>query len=562
MRVEYITTNMSTQDAHTTKQSLLAMARNLYFLYSELNDGDDLPEWCKFKLSASEKELTDITNYLTARVIKCCADSKISSENLQFEIKKSMINNHLDEGLFDFFKKRKKQNVNIQNYFKQLMSTSSASNKNFDGGVTQLFKDCSILISLLEAKGVHKEKRKKELRYNQEAHINHLHFIRSKLDEAYKYLKLISSRTNTSARISPEAVKENKSFERSHNPFSKAMQISNDIKRNEYSKYYYKNSKEEVDRDNMYGIIKMIPIELKIIASKHNFTEGEKNELAGMMAEHLKSILDRLNSVLESERITRLSTNMYADAITIEFTNSPGRYINNKLFNLLRKSELIANKYYSIDSAIFNKSYFTISNANINANKIISIVTNHLNLITTIKNNLIDIKSLKSESYGKAHYKNFLANPDRAANYIGVNNSFNEKSNLEGWIDKHKAITSQANFSSVKDDLISLIGLNMLNKKYLSDNQKDMLSENLNKSLSAYCDKIIATIKSALLDMYSASSGLSLAYDNKEKSERELNSRSDKPFKTPGFKTNIGQNQINRQQNQMGPSDEDRYRKE
>ena len=45
-------------DSHegsTAKKALLTMAKDLYHLYVTLNDSDDLPEWCHYKLATSRK---------------------------------------------------------------------------------------------------------------------------------------------------------------------------------------------------------------------------------------------------------------------------------------------------------------------------------------------------------------------------------------------------------------------------------------------------------------------------------------------------------------------------
>ena len=88
------------------KRSLLTMAKDLYNLYMTLEDTDDLPEWCHYKLATSRKDLSDITDYLTSKVMKHCLDREMSQEDLRLEIKKSMIDNTLSEGLFDLFKKK------------------------------------------------------------------------------------------------------------------------------------------------------------------------------------------------------------------------------------------------------------------------------------------------------------------------------------------------------------------------------------------------------------------------------------------------------------------------
>ena len=89
------------------KRSLLTMAKDLYNLYMTLKDTDDLPEWCHYKLATSRKDLSDITDYLTSKVMKYFLDNNMTQEEIRLEIKKSMIDNVLSEGLFDFLKKKK-----------------------------------------------------------------------------------------------------------------------------------------------------------------------------------------------------------------------------------------------------------------------------------------------------------------------------------------------------------------------------------------------------------------------------------------------------------------------
>ena len=83
------------------KRSLLTMAKDLYNLYMTLEDTDDLPEWCHYKLATSRKDLSDITDYLTSKVMKLCLDREMSQEDLRLEIKKSMINSTLNERVFN-----------------------------------------------------------------------------------------------------------------------------------------------------------------------------------------------------------------------------------------------------------------------------------------------------------------------------------------------------------------------------------------------------------------------------------------------------------------------------
>ena len=83
------------KEGQMAKRALLTMAKDLYNLYMTLNDHDDLPEWCHYKLATSRKDLSDITDYLTSKVMKKCLDKEMGPEDLRLEIKKSMVDDLL-----------------------------------------------------------------------------------------------------------------------------------------------------------------------------------------------------------------------------------------------------------------------------------------------------------------------------------------------------------------------------------------------------------------------------------------------------------------------------------
>ena len=102
---DYGTQMSDTNEGEMAKRALLTMAKDLYNLYISLNDGDDLPEWCHYKLATSRKDLSDITDYLTSKVMKRCLDSNMTPDKLRLEIRKSMSDSLLEEGFFsDTFK--------------------------------------------------------------------------------------------------------------------------------------------------------------------------------------------------------------------------------------------------------------------------------------------------------------------------------------------------------------------------------------------------------------------------------------------------------------------------
>lgn len=99
--LDYGSKKSDSYEGMTAKTTLLTMAKDLYELYCTLNDEDDLPEWCHYKLATSSKDLSDITDYLTSKIMKHCIDNKISENNIRKLIKNNIIKKNINEGLFD-----------------------------------------------------------------------------------------------------------------------------------------------------------------------------------------------------------------------------------------------------------------------------------------------------------------------------------------------------------------------------------------------------------------------------------------------------------------------------
>ena len=97
------------KEGQMARRALLTMAKDLYNLYITLNDHDDLPEWCHYKLATSRKDLSDITDYLTSKVMKMCVDKNMSTEDLRLEINNSMSDSILEESFGDFISSAKKK---------------------------------------------------------------------------------------------------------------------------------------------------------------------------------------------------------------------------------------------------------------------------------------------------------------------------------------------------------------------------------------------------------------------------------------------------------------------
>ena len=79
------------------KTTLLTMGRDLYNLYMLLNDQDDLPQWCHYKLAKSSADLSTVTDYLTSKITKLCLDKNISQNQLRSYIKESMKHNLFED---------------------------------------------------------------------------------------------------------------------------------------------------------------------------------------------------------------------------------------------------------------------------------------------------------------------------------------------------------------------------------------------------------------------------------------------------------------------------------
>lgn len=91
----------------TAKQTLLTMSKDLYTLYTSINDADDLPEWCHYKLATSSKDLSDVSDYLSSKILKHCIDNNISENDLRKIIKIKISESTINEGIGDLYGKFK-----------------------------------------------------------------------------------------------------------------------------------------------------------------------------------------------------------------------------------------------------------------------------------------------------------------------------------------------------------------------------------------------------------------------------------------------------------------------
>jgi len=73
----------SSYEGDTMKKELLTMARDLYNLYKILDDSDDLPQWCHYKIAKSSNELSSVNKYLTSKIMKKVLDQNMSEQELK-----------------------------------------------------------------------------------------------------------------------------------------------------------------------------------------------------------------------------------------------------------------------------------------------------------------------------------------------------------------------------------------------------------------------------------------------------------------------------------------------
>ena len=88
--LDYGHTKSDSGEGKMAKTTLITMARDLYNLYMLLNDQDDLPQWCHYKLAKSSADLSTVNDYLSSKITKMCLDKKISESELKELITLSM----------------------------------------------------------------------------------------------------------------------------------------------------------------------------------------------------------------------------------------------------------------------------------------------------------------------------------------------------------------------------------------------------------------------------------------------------------------------------------------
>ena len=88
--LDYGHTKSDSGEGKMSKTTLITMGRDLYNLYMLLNDQDDLPQWCHYKLAKSSADLATVNDYLTSKITKICLDRNMQMSDVKSIVKKSM----------------------------------------------------------------------------------------------------------------------------------------------------------------------------------------------------------------------------------------------------------------------------------------------------------------------------------------------------------------------------------------------------------------------------------------------------------------------------------------
>ena len=95
-------------EGETAKTALLSMAKDLYELYISLNDSDDLPEWCHYKIASSKSELKAVADYLTSKIMKHNLDTQGYDLKSRYEAShKTFMSESFFSNIFNKFKNKK-----------------------------------------------------------------------------------------------------------------------------------------------------------------------------------------------------------------------------------------------------------------------------------------------------------------------------------------------------------------------------------------------------------------------------------------------------------------------
>lgn len=88
--LDYGSVKSDAGEGKMAKTTLLTMAKDLYNLYKILNDQDDLPQWCHYKLARSSAELSAVNDYLSSKIAKICIDKDFNHEDIRHYVHESL----------------------------------------------------------------------------------------------------------------------------------------------------------------------------------------------------------------------------------------------------------------------------------------------------------------------------------------------------------------------------------------------------------------------------------------------------------------------------------------
>jgi len=485
------------KEGQMAKRTLLTMAKDLYQLYVSLNDHDDLPEWCHYKLARSQNELQSVTNYLTSKILKHCLDKNVSYEDLRLEANTLLKNELISEGIFDFFKGKK-----INKIFKELMSTSSQK-RGFNAGFTRFIKDCSKLISEIESQGGASSRINNNLDYD---HYNSLLLIRKKLKASYNKLSKMSNKVVSAKNESFNF--KNIEEARSRNQKSRAIEIKLKLANKEYSKLYYG---QDAKSANMMDVVDCISQDIKIISRIESLNKSQKDQLISLYKDFVFSLYERINNIIENTMKFEFDSKGVEIANAFNQMRESFSQISN-LMEFLENTNKVTRTFYYVKNVpnLIKKvgKIYSIKGNKVNHDKVLSAIKKHIEAVKKIKSELNNI-TLKEVNFSKY--------PDIAANYIG-------------FIDDYVLASNQNNILK-KIDIV----YNQLNNKYFLESEIRMISNRIAKSLKipkeeafirkinkevkkillGYCDNILKNLNMCKNTIMSAHSYLDLTYSNR-----------------------------------------------
>jgi hypothetical protein len=88
--LDYSKVKSSSHEGGSMKKELLTMAKDLYNLYMILEDTDDLPQWCHYKIAKSSTHLAGVTDYLSSKITKKFLEDNMTQDEIKSYIRISL----------------------------------------------------------------------------------------------------------------------------------------------------------------------------------------------------------------------------------------------------------------------------------------------------------------------------------------------------------------------------------------------------------------------------------------------------------------------------------------